>query len=105
MESIEDIDFDTSITVTVGCDVVRQIYFEPKKQNRNNEVNWSDFLHRIREAKGRDVKVDSTEFATYCSSIADERVRAFIRNAASRGTLPSEAVSLLRKEIMKFRRK
>lgn len=28
-----------------------------------------------------------------------------IRNAASRGTLPSEAVSLLRKEIMKFRRK
>lgn len=102
---IENIDFGTSITVTVGCDVVRQIYFEPKKKNRNNEVNWSDFLHRIREAKGRDVKVDSTEFATYCSSIADERVRAFIRNAASRGTLPSEAVSLLRKETMKFRRK
>lgn len=102
---IENIDFGTSITVTVGCDVVRQICFEQKEKNRNSEVNWSDFLHKIRDAKGRDVTVDSTEFATYCSVIADERVRAFVRNAASRGTLPSEAVALLRKETMKFRRK
>ena len=94
--TIKDLEFDTTIEIYIGNDIISKIIFERTKCADKTAQSNQKIILELSKARGKMIKINKAEMISIATIINDEKIKSYIREIVCSGFIREDAYATLK---------